>query len=271
MAARIGLNGSFTSLLKQIPGVQAAANLLNAGKPIISEEQIAQYHGAGWMIFDPMLPMSVIDRAISELKNHPDMVQNMHHGSRVFNGWTSSPAVRTLALAPRVLRVLQQLYGRKPKPFQTLNFPTGTEQRAHADIIHFHTDPPSYMCGVWVALEDIDLGNGALVYYPGSHKLPEVKMEDIAPGPGKQYYDRYEDTIEALVKTHDLPAERAIIKKGHAFIWSANLIHGGGSHPDKHRSRHSQVTHYFFEGCQYYTPLDSYGGYRHLRLDDWIK
>jgi ectoine hydroxylase-related dioxygenase (phytanoyl-CoA dioxygenase family) len=127
------------------------------------------------------------------------------------------------------------------------------------------------MCGVWVALEDIDEGNGALVYYPGSHKLPEVKMEDIAPGPGKQHYDKYEDHIEGIVKKHNLRSERAIIKKGQCLIWSANLIHGGGSHPEKHRTRHSQVTHYFFEGCQNYTPLDSYGGYRHLRFEEWIK
>lgn len=268
---RVGFQNPLVSMLRQIPGVQAVADWLHAKDPILSEEQVGQFHGSGYMIFDPMIPMDIIDRAISELANHPDMTQNLHHGSRVFNGWKISPAVRRIALAPRVLRVLRQLYDREPRPFQTLNFPIGTEQRAHSDIIHFHTDPPSYMCGVWVALEDIDEGNGALIYYPESHKLPEVKMEDIAPGPGKQYYDRYEDHIEMLVRKHNLQPKRAIIKKGQAFIWAANLIHGGGSHPDKKRTRHSQVTHYFFEGCQYYTPLDSYGGYRHLRLNDWIR
>ena len=79
-------------------------------------------------------------------------------GSRVFNGWKISRAVRAIALAPRILRVLRQLYGRKPLPFQTLNFPIGTEQKVHSDVIHFASDPPTYMCGVWVALEDIDRG-----------------------------------------------------------------------------------------------------------------
>ncbi|CAN5567819.1 hypothetical protein BH11PLA2_BH11PLA2_35590 [soil metagenome] len=260
-----------TQLLKQIPGMQAMANFRNRHKPIISQKEVEQYHGSGYMIFDPLLPMSVIDQAIIDLKNHPENVNNLHHGSRVFNAWKESAAVRTIALCPRVLRVLQQLYGRKPLPFQTLNFPIGTEQRAHSDIIHFHSDPPSYMCGVWVALEDIDLGNGALVYYPGSHKLPEVKMEDFAPGPGTEHYDKYEDFIEGIVKKNNLRAERAIIKKGQCLIWSANLIHGGGSHPDKKRTRHSQVTHYYFEGCQNYMPLESYGGYRHLRFEEWIK
>ena len=32
--------------------------------------------------------------------------------------------------------------------------------------------PEGFMCGVWVALEDMDMDNGPLVYYPGSHQLP---------------------------------------------------------------------------------------------------
>ena len=64
---------------------------------------------------------------------------------------------------------------------------------------------------------------------------------------------------------------QAILKKGQALIWSANLLHGGGEHRDKTRTRHSQVTHYYFEGCQYYMPLESYGGYRHLRFEEWIR
>lgn len=269
-AARVGRTGLVASLLRQIPGVQVLADYLHRNEPIISEEQVAQFHGSGYLVFDPMLPESVLDQAIIDLKNHPDFVKDFHHGSRVFNGWKESAAVRSIALAPRVMRVLQQLFGRKPRPFQTLNFPTGTEQRTHSDTIHFHSDPISYMCGVWIALEDIDEGNGALNYYPGSHKLKLVTMEDFAPGPGKEHYAAYEDYIENLVRKHKLKAERGIIKKGHAFIWAANLLHGGGPHPDKHRSRHSQVTHYFFEGCQYYTPMESYGGYRHLRIDDWV-
>jgi hypothetical protein len=31
------------------------------------------------------------------------------------------------------------------------------------------------------------------------------------------------------------------------------------------------VTHYYFDGCQYYMPLESYGGYRHLKIDEWVR
>ena len=62
----------------------------------------------------------------------------------------------------------ESFYGREPLPFQTLNFRVGTQQEPHSDAFHFNSDPPGFMCGVWVALEDIDEASGPLVYFPGS-------------------------------------------------------------------------------------------------------
>ena len=256
--------------LRQVPGVRPLLDFTRRSAPVVSEGVVAQYHHDGYMIFDLDFPEEVLDRAISDLARHPDMVNNLHHGSRVFNGWKQSRAVRSIALAPRVMRLLRQLYGRKARPFQTLNFPIGTEQKVHSDFIHFASDPPTYMCGVWVALEDIDLQNGPLVYYPGSHKLPQVSMETVAPGPGPEHYHLYEDYIEKMIRDRGLTPHHAILKKGQALVWASNLLHGGSVHRDKGRTRHSQVTHYYFEGCQYYQPLSSYGGYRHLKIDEWV-
>jgi ectoine hydroxylase-related dioxygenase (phytanoyl-CoA dioxygenase family) len=264
-SAAIGFRRSISRKIRQVPGINALVEYARRHTPLLSEEQVNQFQGSGYLVFDPLIPDAVLTRAVADLADHPDMVNALHHGSRVFDGWKLSRAVRAIALSSHVLRALRQLYGREPLPFQTLNFPIGTEQKVHSDVIHFASDPPTFMCGVWVALEDIDMDNGALVYYPGSHMLPVVTMEDIAPGPGKQYYDRYEARIERLVREHNLEPEYAILKRGQALIWASNLLHGGSSHRDKRRTRHSQVTHYFFEGCQYYTPLGSYGGYRNLR------
>jgi hypothetical protein len=49
----------------------------------------------------------------------------------------------------------------------------------------------------------------------------------------------------------------AIMKRGEAIIWAANLYHGGEPILEPGRSRHSQVTHYYFDGCSYYEPLTS--------------
>lgn len=266
--------GSMISARQAVKNFSLARSVIGYVKknaPILTETEVGQYNGAGFLIIDPEVPDHLLDRAVRDVSDRPEVKGVRHHGTRVFNGWKFSPAIKQIALAPRVLRILRQLYGREPLPFQTLNFPIGTEQKPHSDAIHFNCDPMSYMCGVWVALEDIDLGNGALVYYPGSHKLPMVKMEDVAPEPGTKNYHLYEAYMERMVQEKKLTPARAILRKGQALIWASNLIHGGGSHTDKARTRHSQVTHYYFEGCQYYMPLESYGGYRHLRFEEWIR
>jgi ectoine hydroxylase-related dioxygenase (phytanoyl-CoA dioxygenase family) len=115
------------------------------------------------------------------------------------------------------------------------------------------------MCGVWVALEDVDVSNGPLEYYPGSHRLPIYTNEHIGRNPPHENihgnYSLYVKLWAELVRTHGLKREEFHPKKGQALIWSANLLHGGARQLDKERTRWSQVTHYFFEDCCYYTPL----------------
>lgn len=57
------------------------------------------------------------------------------------------------------------------------------------------------------------------------------------------------------------------LRKGMALIWAANLFPGGSPIIDKSRSRHSQVTHYYFSDCLYYTPLlsDPFSGRMFIR------
>jgi len=141
-----------------------------------------------------------------------------------------------------------------------LNFPVGTQQHYHSDAVHFSSVPQGFMCGVWVALEDISEQAGPLVYYPGSHKLPILVNEHLgvtsfANIDPYDNYGRFEEVWRALVDAAGLQRATFCPHKGQAFIWAANLLHGGDRHRDPTRTRWSQVTHYFFDDCAYYTPL----------------
>ncbi len=57
-------------------------------------------------------------------------------------------------------------------------------------------------------------------------------------------------------------------KKGQALIWTANLLHGGDRQKDRNKTRWSQVTHYFFDNCAYYTPMFSDPFYGHIDFRD---
>lgn len=179
---------------------------------------------------------------------------------RMGNAWSTNEDVRRVAANQKVLDLLTHLYGRRAFPFQTLNFPVGTQQHFHTDSVHFSSMPERFMCGVWVAFEDIGADQGPLVYYPGSHKWPIYTHQHI----GYRFnqgdavsQDRFHEMWEQLVEVHGIKPERFLPRKGQALIWSANLLHGGDMQIDRNKSRWSQVTHYYFEDCLYYTPLGS--------------
>jgi len=190
------------------------------------------------------------------------------NGGRATDAWRIDAAVRGVATHPDVLGVLRLLYGREPVPFQTLNFLNGTEQRTHSDTIHFNAMPNGFMCGVWMALEDVTLRQGPLHYYAGSHRLPELDYEDLdvpaVDGPANWYnpntatsYRVYEERIDGIARESGLPRAELAIRKGTFLVWAANLLHGGSPRDDRTLTRKSQVTHYVFEDVVPYTPMFS--------------
>ena len=168
--------------------------------------------------------------------------------------------INEIAINEDIIKLLTNLYGKKAFPFQTLTFKRGTEQEAHSDHVHFNSLPQRFMAGVWVALEDVDGENGPLFYYPGSHKWPFLNnmLIDVQIRSHKDArYHKYLDTFKGYADLYDVSPKEVHLKAGQCIIWSSNLVHGGSKQNDLGRSRWSQVTHYFFENCMYYTPLYS--------------
>lgn len=158
----------------------------------------------------------------------------------------------------RVIEILSNVYGRKAFPFQTLNFPSGTEQSSHSDHVHFDSIPHRFMAGVWVALEDTNENNGPLFYYPGSHKWPTLYNTEVAfhqNSKSAPHYERFPMAWERYAKHYGIEKQYFYAKKGQCLIWHSNLVHGGSPHINKSITRWSQVTHYYFDNCAYYTPV----------------
>lgn len=236
--------------------------LENSGLDEETREIVRRFARDGYVIIDPKISSSTIDGAIADLQHRFKPTYEPYYADekRLQDGWYVTPHVKAIALAERVMELLRILYRRDPIPFQTLNFCRGSEQRTHSDTIHFHSFPQHFMAGVWMALEDVDDENGPLHYYPKSHTLPIYTMSDLgvmASSPTALYdqYWMYEDFVEALMKAKELERVNIKVERGQALIWSANLFHGGTPIKDQARTRLSQVTHYFFDDCIYYTPL----------------
>ncbi len=201
----------------------------------------------GWLVKDFGLPAEDLDAAAAFTR------EMSARKVRIQDAWMISNPVRRLATHPAVLRYLGELYRRETFPFQTLNFVRGSQQDAHADSFFFSSRPDGFMCGVWIALEDIHPDSGPLVYFSGSHRFPPP-FEGFGYDPS-----RAAQLVEAMRRSGIEP-QAATIRKGQAFVWAASLVHGGSAIADPARTRLSQVTHYYFRGCSYLSPLGSADG-----------
>lgn len=191
---------------------------------------------------------------------------------RIQDAWQFDEDVRAIASNETVLELLSKLYGRRAFPFQTLNFPVGTQQAAHSDSVHFSSLPERFMCGVWVAMEDVTPDAGPLFYVPGSHRWPILTNSLIGRrGHGSTLasaQDPFGPAWRALCEAHEAKEEVFLARKGQALIWCANLLHGGSRQTDTTLTRWSQVTHYYFDDCIYYTPAFSDESIGQLALRD---
>lgn len=212
-----------------------------------------QFHEEGWVVFvscslQKRMFKSVVDRAAEYTKT-------------VQGGRIASPrvkAVKDLSIDPDTLELVEFLHGgRRAFPFQTLNFPMGTQQDLHSDLVYFDTEPRTLMTAAWVALEDMNKDNGPLRFFPKSHQWGTWDFEEMGlhnnHDASVDIQTRYGVDIEKAMKKAGLKeAIASDLKKGQTFIWAAGLVHGGSKQNNMSLTRLSQVTHYFFEGSKYY-------------------
>jgi ectoine hydroxylase-related dioxygenase (phytanoyl-CoA dioxygenase family) len=272
----------------------------------LSAEQVESFERDGYLVLDDPCPGDLVDALNAEFEQrfqdelHPGpeykqdgVLYRMHpglkgnfHWQRIMDAWRISDNARAIATSPPVLSLLETLYGRAPRPFQTLNFPVGTQQPAHSDAMFFDGSPAGFMCGVWIALEDVDADNGPLVYYPGSHKLPTPTIDVIEEAIGERLDPAGFETVRELrdersrqysaycrllIEKHDLQPQYGTIRKGQAMIWSSNLLHGGAKQHDRARTRLSQVTHYLFEDVRLQRPIWSESGLTYWDYPVWVR
>ena len=245
-----------------VPWIEAAevetyldgADLGGADVDDVARAFVTDLHRDGVAVVD-LGPQAhaLIDRARADAE--PFFAKDARRAQDV---WRRSEAVQALAVHPRITALLALAYGRQPFAFQTLNFRQGSEQHAHSDAAHFHSLPPRFMRGAWLALEDVAPDAGPLFYHPGSHRQPIFEMRDAGvvdrrPRRG-DYAAHY---VEAFARQVEGERRTALLKKGQVLVWAANTTHGGLAIAQPGATRRSLVTHFFFEDCVYYTPLYS--------------
>jgi ectoine hydroxylase-related dioxygenase (phytanoyl-CoA dioxygenase family) len=236
----------------------------------LNQKKIQAYWRDGFIVIDSGIDRRTLDATVNdfeecwkgnlpaEIPSHEVQRGHIQKGAmRIRDGWKMSQNCKAIATAPTILQILQELYAKRPIPFQTLNFPIGTEQETHSDAIHFNSEPFGYICGVWVALEKIGKQQGPVVYYPGSNAIPEPSFRMIGQEADYANYEHLLKYWSQQIQRLGFKPQYATLRKGQALIWSANILHGGSKQTRQDLSRHSQVTHYYFENAKLWRPGQS--------------
>ena len=184
-------------------------------------------------------------------------------GQRIQLLFEHSAATRRLWAHPQILKVLSAIFDDQAVPCQTLNFMHGSQQAVHQDVVHLTPFPQGFMCGVWVALEDIHADSGPLIVYPGSHRLPRLythtaQLEKVREDSMWNAFSAdYAPQMKELIEQSGLEPVYYTPRAGSVLIWHENLAHGGSARKNDDLTRKSIVSHYFARGSASY--YDSQG------------
>jgi len=240
-----------------------------------------QFHEEGWTVFNSCSLEKNWDTVLEPVAAYTNTIKE----PRVPRAKVKE--VKDLATDPDTIKFIEFLHGGiRAFPFQTINFLKGTQQPLHSDLVHFDTQPRTLMTAAWVALEDMNNDNGPLRFYPKSHQWGTWDYDEIGMHHKYQINDS-KDNITVQQKTENVygrELEKGMIKaglkvklgsdlkKGQTFFWAAGLVHGGSVQKNRELTRLSQVTHYFFEGSEYYwVPKLSYSTKGVIRYRDDIE
>jgi phytanoyl-CoA hydroxylase len=136
--------------------------------------------------------------------------------------------------------------------YTSLFFELGSQQPLHRDTPYFYSGGNGGYMGVWVALDDVDERNGALVAVRGSHLLPEPDLEKLkeqfhpnskVPPSSTPLFNAYNEKLIEMAKVANLEVVTCTVQKGDMIIWNPSTLHGGLEHIDKKMTRRSFVMH----------------------------
>jgi hypothetical protein len=156
-----------------------------------------------------------------------------------------------LYLHPELFRLMELIFDQPAIAFQSLYFEYGSTQALHRDPMYVVTRPVGHLAAAWIALEDITLESGPLMYIRGSHRMPWFEFDTdsvvldgkVSDAKRAEYREWNWDRVRELGQ---LP-QRFTCKRGDVFIWHGGLQHGGDKIANPELTRKSFVVHYSTE------------------------
>jgi hypothetical protein len=164
-------------------------------------------------------------------------------------------------------RFLRDWFRDEPCACQLQLFLRGGERTPHQDTIDLTAYPGGYMCGVSIALEDVEPGAGEIVIYPGSHRTERctassLHLEKVSLNHASR--SNVDVMTQAILQAGEYKPVFCRPKAGQITVFHENLIHGESQQAIADLTRRRLAIHYFAKGGVAYH--DSIGTAARLEL-----
>jgi len=227
----------------------------------LSPQQIEAYHRDGVLPLGRVLEAALVEEARAHLEklrteNQMDMPADERDRKmyRLLNTSSKDPWFDCIIRHPAVLDAAAAILGPKVQYFQDNVFykpaRTGSATPWHQDNIWWNANPP-HMLTIWIALDDVDPGNGGVRYVPGSQAQlisPEKPHKDVN---GSEYNMM---STEQLAQIDRMEFVTFNVPAGHAVMHHCQTLHGAPPN-NSERIRRGYTVHLAQPGCIQLDPV----------------
>jgi phytanoyl-CoA hydroxylase len=223
-------------------------------RPLITAEQVAQYHRDGWCVVDALFneaEIAEIEAFFEDFKNNGvaayddgltfEQIDPKQRQLRAMHPHRHSERAKSWGLQPRVLAVLEALLGKPALMAQTMYYfkPPGAKgQGMHQDNFYLLAAPATCIAA-WTAIDTADQENGCLWVVPGSHRhdihCPKAEAEAVWLNYGDSHINPFPRDAKPIPVT---------VPRGATMFFGGQLIHGSGPNRTPDRSRRTFIGHY---------------------------
>ena len=202
----------------------------------LSKSEVKQYHEEGWIgpfkLISPM-EMANLSDVIQKQVIEPVKQQNLEENDYFHNRHLDIQGIWELFSNPELVERVASILGPhlvlwrsnfqfKPPLSDQKEFNYGWDTSApwHQDCAYYQPSP-NVILSAWIAVDEVDKGNGCMQIIPGSHKklYPHVPNPNYIPGSG--FFDKAVDPL-LIDEKKAIDVE---LKPGEFILFSESILH----------------------------------------------
>jgi ectoine hydroxylase-related dioxygenase (phytanoyl-CoA dioxygenase family) len=169
----------------------------------------------------------------------------------VMNPHREQPELLATVSDKRIVSVVRQLMDGTPEGLQTQYFfcrPGTRGFSAHQDNYYVRAGKDKFL-SAWLALEDVQAENGALVVLPGSHREPVLEVREI-PQPSTFGQDPNHNCQECVIDAH-YPKVSVAVREGGVIFLHSHLVHSSNDNITTDKFRRALLITYLAKGAAF--------------------